>query len=764
MKIFIPEDKPSTTKAGRGLPRLSHATPQTRCQEVSHATEETAPNPVSQATAEMQNLHKPFYTLTEPRLLHATEETASNPVSQLSHATVETVPEPVSQLSHATAETVPNPVSQLSHATVPEMQKLPADVRAEAAERLKFIRLVNRIKTADAKMTIPDACTRAAVNHADEFPILIQAGHGGRSQLTYSNYRNWTARLRDYRAGAKRDLTASEELEAVASSYARGHRDPSGDPEFWQDFCTCYLSQNRPDIPEARRLAVMALKRRDPSAVPPTMGQVRYFVKHLPVDIVIRGREGEVAWESTSDYITRDWSNLAPGECLIGDSRTFDTRVCWQDEDGEWKKERPTVVMLLDARTWYPASWIITVKPVNHEIIMRCLAQFCVSNGGMPPAMCYFDNGSDYCKTGFSTPLEIGGAKHSVFSELGIGLVNSIPYRARAKTVERMFRDMMKTFDKWFPDYLGSHPEERPDAAGYFDRPEHLRELPTLETFTKLFTLWTKDYITREKEGKIHGGKSPEMLWNELPHHTGRVFSDVELAYAFLLPAATRKVGRGPSVEFNRRHYFCDAVRYGETVLVKVNLWDPDMILLCREDGTAISIARTREAVWAIAGDDEHQRELLDERMARQARLRRESQAMLQELTGGRYGISMIEFMLTMGTDARFVVRGQISTVKGKSHVYKRIAPAQDAFAETTEPEHEREQEAEATPADVYDFSAADQDEPAPPEMSEIEEYLAAASEAKNKEEKIDLTDIYTFVHTKKPKQGDPNYDNDDNW
>lgn len=659
-------------------------------------------------------------------------------------------------VSHATAQALPNREGKPSTAIVPcfataqstldalpPIQRLPMEVRAEAAERLKFIRLVNRIKAGDAKMTTPDACIRAAANHADEFPILVRGGHGGKSQLTYNNYRNWTARLRDYRAAVKHPLSESEELEALASSYARGRREPGGDPQFWRDFGACYLNQNCPKITEARKTAVAALLKRDPTAVPPTMSQVRYYVKHLPLDIVIRGREGDVAWEATSDYISRDWSQLMPGECLIGDSRTFDTRVCWQDEDGVWRKERPTVVMLMDARTWYPASWIITVKPVNHEVIMRCLAQYCVNNGGMPPALCYFDNGGDYCKAGFSTPVEIGGRKHSVFAELGIGLVNSIPYRARAKTVERMFRDMMQTFDKWFPDYLGSHPEERPDAAAYFDRPEHVKELPTLECFTRLFGLWTKDYVTRSKEGRIHGGKSPEALWRELPHHAGRAFSDVELAFAFLLPVALRKVGRGPSVEFNRRHYFCDEVRYGETVLVKANLWDPDMVLLCREDGTAIGIARTRDAVWAIAGDNARQRELLEDRLARQARLRRESQAMLQELTGGRYGISMIEFMLTLGTDQRFAVRGRITTVKGKSHVYKRLAPATDAFAADKPSVSEREPDTESTPPAVYDFTAADNDDPEPPDLSlELEDITGAESDVSDE----DLAELHALL------------------
>ena len=181
------------------------------------------------------------------------------------------------------------------------------------------------------------------------------------------------------------------------------------------------------------------------------------------------------------------------------------------------------------------------------------------------------------------------------------------------------------------------------------------------------------------------------------------------------------------------------------------------MILLCREDGTAVGIARTRDAVRAIAGDNARQRELLEERLARQARLRRESREMLDELTGGRYGISMIEFMLTLGTDARFAVRGRISTVKGKSHVYKRIAPAEDVLSTPPDAALPPVQEAEPSPVSerepdtqsvrtpcaaplahgnaVFDFSAADNDDPEPPDlMLELDDIAGAESDVSAEE------------------------------
>ena len=130
--------------------------------------------------------------------------------------------------------------------------------------------------------------------------------------------------------------------------------------------------------------------------------------------------------------------------------------------------------------------------------------------------MCYFDNGKDYCKQGFSTPLAIGEHEHSIFRELGVTLTNATPFNARAKTVERFFRDMMKTFDKLFPDYLGSNPAERTDAASYFDDPDHVMELPTLEEFCRVFDLWLEKYLQTPKSGQIHRGKSPAEIRSQV--------------------------------------------------------------------------------------------------------------------------------------------------------------------------------------------------------------------------------------------------------
>ena len=627
---------------------------------------------------------------------------------------------------------------------------LPDQVRAEARERLKFLQYVLERKRLTPRTPAPQVVMQVALDRVEEFPILRGSGQKGRSQLTYQNYRNWTRRLREYRKDNGGQGEGSD-LMALAPSYRRGsiyqtpdNIPPYGDRQFWIDFNTAYLNQNKLDLTVAREVAVFALRRRSPAAVPPSLAQVRNYVRHLPLSVLVAGREGEVAWRNTiCDYINRDWENTSPGELLIGDSRDFDTRVR-VERNGEWVAVRPKIAVLMDARSWMPAAWTITADPVSADTLVRTLLQYICETSGQPPSMCYFDNGKDYCKAGFSTPLKVGNREHSIFKELGIVLTSARPFNARAKTVERFFRDMMKTFDKYFPDYLGSNPLERPDAAGWFDKKEHVMELPTMEAFTRIFSDWCKAYVSKPKGGVIHRGRSPLEIW-ESRSSGARTMTPLEVAFAFLLPVGLRRVLRGPAVNFMNRRYFSDEVEVGDTVLIKANLWDPEMVLLCREDGSAIAIARTRTAVRAIVGDESARRMILKEQLARQARQKKAMTDRLSLLTDSRQGISVIEFMLSLGTDLRFVKRGSMNTVKGKSHTFKRIAPGENVF----DPPELQE---EPRPAGAPDYDFTGLPEISPVELDEdIDMILKAESKTTDKEENTTPSDWSDFADPADP-------------
>ena len=637
------------------------------------------------------------------------------------------------------------PVSSHAGRIPDHLEDAPAQLRAEARERRRFLVLVEMYdRQPDGKKRgARAAAALVAANHADEFPLLTGGGQQGKSQLTYSNYRNWKGILSNATPkGCK--LTEEEEVRLLVKRYARGDRGSGADPEFIKLFMKMYLNRNCLSLPAAYRSACTAWAKEFPGRVPGTRAQCRLEIQRVPKEVVVRAREGETAWKNKCcDYISRDWTGIRCGEVAVGDSRTFDTRVkVWNEDRQVWESRRPTIAALLDARSWKFVSYWITVDAVNSDTLINTLALWIRNTGGIPPKTCYFDNGKDYNAAGFSVPLEVEGYQHSIFAELGIGLVNSIAYNGRAKTVERAFRDMMANFDKMFLDYLGSNPALRSDASSYYDH--HPDELPSLSAFCKVFSAWLDQYHTTPKEGKIHGGQSPDAIWKSMAADISRRRTPEDLCLALLRPVGMRQVGRGGQIKVDERTYVTDDVRWGAKVLVKRSSFDDSYIMLYTADGQRLGIARSREAVQALAeGKDERQR--LAEQIARQRAQDKFSRTMLKDLTGGVYGASPLEILLTAGTDAKFRAGGGMHLVKGGTHNFRVIEGGGMRSLEIAEVQEKPEVQQTSAEEEVTQENL--QDLPRPARISEDENISGE-----------ELQEVYNFI-TNKNNQGEEDYD-----
>ena len=540
-----------------------------------------------------------------------------------------------------------------------KVDELPAEVRALAMERLKFVRLVRARKTA-GRCTDREASEYVALHHVCEFPLLRSAGHNGAPALHYNNFLNWARRIH----GLSDEETI---LRALCDNYQRGLKVRPGDKRFWELFHGMYLNLNRLPVTVAYSRACARMRQEYKDIPVPSLAQVRYQVAHLAPDMMILAREGEEAWRNRcGDFIRRDWLEVEPGECVVGDSRTFDTRVRVYDEEKQkWVAVRPTIAALMDGRSWYLAAYWITAEPVNCQTLIDTLRLYLRATGGVPPPIVYFDNGKDYCAQGFATDFEAEGYKHSIFRELGIRLLNSLAYNARAKTIERAFRDMMQQFDKMFPDYLGSRPGQRNQAANYYD--DHPEELPSLEQFCRIFSDWLEAYHNRPKGGEIHRGRSPREIW-EARSRAGRgPLSTERLKMAFLKPEAVRTVGRGPSVKWDNEFYYCDKLTWGAKVLVKSDTLDHNHVMCFTLDGAFIGEARTRAAIHALAGAKDDIRAM----MARQRRQLKEARTCIAELSGGKHLYSPLELLLAAPDAEGIKAADPVTSVKGAAHHYE---------------------------------------------------------------------------------------------
>jgi hypothetical protein len=566
---------------------------------------------------------------------------------------------------------------------VAEPQALPANVRGKAQERLEFCRAIVAMKERTGRGT-EECCRIVAIREASRFPGLIKGGKNNASQLTYHNCNNWLHKLgRDSRGNIR-----WSNANALCDAYTRGAKELEGDESFWQMFNAFFLHRNQLSVSESYRLAAAQARKENALAEIPNEHQARYWVKKLDPAAVILARHGEEALKNNFiDFIRRDWNALAAGEMYISDHRVFDIwiRAC-NEEKGCWQATRPWICGMMDARSWFFAGWMITIDSPNSGTIIDTLGLAILNNKLTPPCYFYSDQGADFQAAGFNKPVTFDGQEHSVLKELGIQDVTAIAYNARAKTIERAFGDMAKSFDKWFAAYLGNKPSARPDTANYFSKnPE---ELLSLEQFTELFAGWLEIYHRTPKNGEIHQGKSPAEIWNSRPELRPAWEVD-KLKYAILMPMASlRTVHRGPAISVNNKEYYNQALwnYFDKPVMVKINRNDPEKVYAFKPDGSLITECITRDKIKALALDPA-ERAKIAEGMKNQRRQIKHCYTVLAELTGRKHLVSPSDWLLAEGSNTAIVKAGQSSSVKGASHTFKHYVLGEQVQAALPEPE-----------------------------------------------------------------------------
>ena len=551
---------------------------------------------------------------------------------------------------------------------VESVDLVPSQTRTKAQEKLNYCQMVLELMRNTGK-GMHEACDITAMNYAEAFPLLSCGGQGGRSQLHYNNCRNWLSLLGKTKDGGYNFANAA----VLCDNYKRGVQVESrkGDEKFWEYFFALYLNKNCLPATVAYRLAVTKIKKENPFAVCPTRQQATYRIGQLDPATIMLARHGEEALKNSFiDYIRRDWTDVMPGMVMVSDSRTFDFFVKnWDEEKQVWKAVRPTVCGMIDAKSWYITSWQITPEAVNCDVITDALALHIARNNGHIPNFLYVDNGKDFTASGFSTPVVFDKYEHSIFKELGIKMVNSLPYNGRAKTIERLFRDVMQQFDKLFCSYLGSRPGERPDTAQFYaDNPE---KLPSLEQLCQIFAAWIKQYHETPKRGEIHKGQSPLQVWETKMQQAEPLGND-RLFMAFLRPeSATRTVHRGPAISLDKTEYYSDKLwpHFDKPVMVKTDRNDPEHVYAFTPDGTLICECRTRAKIKALDFSQEN-REQISEAMSRQRRQIRQTYTAIEQLTGGYNVLSPIALMAA-APDAKIIKDGERTSVKGASHKFQ---------------------------------------------------------------------------------------------
>jgi hypothetical protein len=516
---------------------------------------------------------------------------------------------------------------------------------AVAQQKAAFVREVWHLAASTGNPL--KTCVASVAAGSDLFPALRSAGKRGTSLLAgpkaYMNFNQWIRRLGRI-AGTKQPDWENWQSLLPEHRGSKKYTRP-GAPEFWQLLCRLYEHPNKLSLAYAYELACRMFAEADLKSDPPTLRQVQYYYQHhADSKAVLFAREGdEYSKNSLVAYIDRA---APPVDAVwVGDHHIFDAPVrVWDQTAADWRAVRPWLTAWLDWGSLFFVGWKIRTISPNRDSIERTLKEAIQANRNSAPLTLYIDNGKDY---------RAALGKKRLYSErdcerldtigslLGCSTVYCIPYNARAKVIERMFKEVCHRFSKLWKGYRGGCPAERPeDAHKYWTNPS---TLPTLDEFTEAFREFLNfQFHAEPRSGKILSGKTAfEKRAAAAPIRAALSADQLYKAFLRELPGE-RAVHQGGTVKALKRLYrsepLWDLVGTNVKVRLKIDCDDTARAFVFdaegREIGPAQLVPRIHPMIDSRTAPPKTVEALRDE-LALQARQRRQ----LRETRRARLGL-----------------------------------------------------------------------------------------------------------------------------
>lgn len=166
---------------------------------------------------------------------------------------------------------------------------------------------------------------------------------------------------------------------------------------------------------------------------------------------------------------------------------------------------RPTLVAYQEWKSGGLVGFEIMLEE-NTQCIASALRNSII-NLGKVPKFVYQDNGK-----AFKAKYFIENGLTGLFTNLGIQPVYAKPYNAKAKPIERVFRELQDSFEVLIPSYTGTSIIKKP---AQLKRNEKLHKslfkanIPTIEQVVNVLKIWLEKYhysqICPHIEGKTIG-------------------------------------------------------------------------------------------------------------------------------------------------------------------------------------------------------------------------------------------------------------------
>ena len=370
-------------------------------------------------------------------------------------------------------------------------------------------------------------------------------------------------------------------------STVREYRTVLNDEEI-KIFMGLLLHPNRLSIGKAIALTKYKLKEQCQDFIPADITFRRYakWFKNNNYDKWILARDGEKALSDEAEpYIKRDASMLEVGDILVADGHKLAFQVI---NPFTGKPCRATLVGFLDWKSTALVGYEIMLEE-NTQCIASALRN-AIINLDMVPKIVYQDNGRAFRAKYFTDDkgfTELGF--QGLYSKLGIETVFARPYNARAKVIERFFKEFQEGFEKLLPSYIGSSINNKP---AYMMRNEKLHKswrneyIPTIKETIKMIDMWLSF------KNSQHCQNAPNKTIAKVLSERKRQNIDINTLDDLMFAIEVKTIQRN-GIRFLNCDYF-DERLYGfkSKVLIKYNLFDLTSIKVYTPRGEFLCTAK----------------------------------------------------------------------------------------------------------------------------------------------------------------------------
>ena len=320
-------------------------------------------------------------------------------------------------------------------------------------------------------------------------------------------------------------------------------------PEAWDAFLYFYLQEAQHPMMKCYEYMKLLLREEHPDLVadiPSYTTFTRRVKSDIPEAVEVLGREGQKAFrDRCAPYIRRTYEGMASNEWWIADNHTFD--VITQGDNGQ--RHRLYLTAFFDARSGIFTGCYVTLNPSSQATLIALRKG--ILKYGIPENI-YVDNGREFLT------FDIGGLGHRakkpkdgkerfepppVFERLGIKMTNAIVRNAKAKIIERRFRDIKDHLSRLFETFTGGNVLEKPERLKHVLKNG---EIPLDSTFTETVEELLDWYFNQQPYGgevQEDQGKPRQQVFNENLHKK-RVASAEDLNLMLMRSARPQKVTR----------------------------------------------------------------------------------------------------------------------------------------------------------------------------------------------------------------------------